>query len=120
MAESKKNKHLTPEDRKEIEDCLCKRMSFKAIAKLISKDPTTISYEVKHHRTILLPGKQGRPVRFLQIGKHVRIRTCANFCTGSLGTHPKPRIHTSCELRVFTLSPYLHTTKSTFFFGTNP
>ena len=50
MAESKKNKHLTPEDRKEIEDCLCKRMSFKAIAKLISKDPTTISYEVKHHR----------------------------------------------------------------------
>ena len=33
----------------------------------------------------------------------VRIRTCANFCTGSLGTHPKPRNHTSCELRVFTL-----------------
>ena len=31
----------------------------------------------------------------------VQIRTCANFCTGSLGTHPKPRDHTSCELRVF-------------------
>ena len=31
----------------------------------------------------------------------VQIRTCANFCTGSLGTHPKPRNHTSCELRVF-------------------
>ena len=31
----------------------------------------------------------------------VLIRTCANFCTGSLGTHPKPRDHTSCELRVF-------------------
>ena len=26
-----------------------------------------------------------------------------NFCTGSLGTPPKPRDHTSCELRVFTL-----------------
>lgn len=38
------------EDRKEIEECLGKRMSFKAIAQLISKDPTTISYEVKHHR----------------------------------------------------------------------
>ncbi|MBP5169104.1 MAG: hypothetical protein ILP14_07865, partial [Oscillospiraceae bacterium] len=48
----------------------------------------------------------------LQIGEHVRmaiqyfassvlIRTCANFCTGSLGTHPKPRDRTSCELRVF-------------------
>ena len=31
----------------------------------------------------------------------VQIRTCANFCTGSLGTHPKPRNRTLCELRVF-------------------
>jgi len=46
---SKKNKHLTIEDRKEIEDCLNKQMTFKAIGKLIDKDPTTISYEVKHH-----------------------------------------------------------------------
>ena len=50
MAESKKNKHLTLEDRMEIEQCLDKHMPFKAIARLISKDPTTISYEVKHHR----------------------------------------------------------------------
>ena len=47
---SKKNKHLTQEDRIEIEECLNKRMTFKAIAKLIVKDPTTVSYEVKHHR----------------------------------------------------------------------
>ena len=47
--QSKKNKHLTIEDRKEIEDCLNKQMTFKAIGKLIDKDPTTISYEVKHH-----------------------------------------------------------------------
>ena len=46
----KKNKHLTLEDRQLIEDCLQKRMTFKAIAKLIEKDPTTVSYEVKHHR----------------------------------------------------------------------
>lgn len=46
----KKNKHLTMEDRREIEECLGKRMSFKAIARLIQKDPTTVSYEVKHHR----------------------------------------------------------------------
>lgn len=46
----KKNKHLTPEDRREIEECLSKRMTFKAIGKLISKDPTTISYEIKHHK----------------------------------------------------------------------
>lgn len=33
---SKKNKHLTPEDRREIKECLSKRMTFKAIGKLIS------------------------------------------------------------------------------------
>ena len=46
----KKNKHLTLEDRRTIEDCLQKQMPFKAIAKLIGKDPTTVSYEVKNHR----------------------------------------------------------------------
>ena len=50
------------------------------------------------------------PYRFCKLASRVRIavyyfassvqiRTCANFCTGSLGTHPKPRNHTSCELR---------------------
>ncbi len=47
----KKNKHLTIEDRAEIQECLNRRMTFKDIAKLIGKDPTTISYEVKHHRS---------------------------------------------------------------------
>lgn len=47
---SKKNKHLTAEDRKEIEDCLRRQMTFKDIAQLIQKDPSTISYEIKHHR----------------------------------------------------------------------
>lgn len=46
----KKNKHLTQEDRIQIEECLNKCMHFKDIAKLIEKDPTTVSYEVKHHR----------------------------------------------------------------------
>ena len=49
MAQNK-YKHLTPEERREIEECLEKKMSFKAIARLISKDPTTVSYEIKHHR----------------------------------------------------------------------
>ena len=46
-----KNKHLTGEQRKEVEECLAKRMTFKAIGRFLEKDPTTISYEVKHHRT---------------------------------------------------------------------
>ena len=44
------NKHLTIEQRKEIEACLDHGVTFKAIAKRIEKDPTTVSYEVKHHR----------------------------------------------------------------------
>lgn len=45
----KKNKHLTLDDRIEIQECLNKGMTFKAISQRISKDPTTISKEVKLH-----------------------------------------------------------------------
>ena len=48
----KKNKHMTLEDRIEIQECLYKRMTFKAIAKRVGKDPTTISKEVKLHAQI--------------------------------------------------------------------
>ena len=44
-----KNKHLTRDDRREIMECLDKGMTFKAIAARVSKDPTTISKEVKKH-----------------------------------------------------------------------
>lgn len=46
---SEKNKHMTYEDRLEIQECLNKRMTFKAAAGRIGKDPTTVSKEVKLH-----------------------------------------------------------------------
>lgn len=46
---SKKNKHMTLDDRIEIQECLCKGMHFKDIAKRIDKDQTTVSKEVKNH-----------------------------------------------------------------------
>lgn len=49
MTDSKKNKHMTLDDRIEIQECLNKGMTFKAIAKRICKDPTTVSKEVKLH-----------------------------------------------------------------------
>lgn len=49
MNEEKKNKHMLLEDRIEIQECLCKGMTFKAIARRIGKDPTTVSKEVKLH-----------------------------------------------------------------------
>ena len=45
----KKNKHMTLEDRIEIQECLSKGMTFKAIGQRIGKSQTTISREVKIH-----------------------------------------------------------------------
>ena len=45
----KKYKHLTQQDRLEIQECLNKGMSFKDIGKRIEKDQTTVSKEVKKH-----------------------------------------------------------------------
>ena len=48
-ATNKKFKHMTIEDRIEIQECLDKGMTFKAIGRRISKDQTTVSKEVKKH-----------------------------------------------------------------------
>ena len=45
-------KHLTLDDRKFIADSLAKGMSFKDISRFLCKDPTTISKEVKLHRSL--------------------------------------------------------------------
>jgi IS30 family transposase len=49
---SKKNKHMTMDDRLEIQDCLNHGMTFKAIAQRIGKDQTTVSKEVKKHLSV--------------------------------------------------------------------
>ena len=46
---SEKYKHLTIEDRNEIQQCLDHGMTFKSIAARIGKDQTTVSKEVKKH-----------------------------------------------------------------------
>lgn len=49
MNNEKRNKHMTLDDRIEIQECLNKGMTFKAIGERIGKDQTTISKEVKLH-----------------------------------------------------------------------
>ena len=44
-----KNKHMSLQDRIEIQECLSKGMTFKAIANRIGKSQTTVSREVKLH-----------------------------------------------------------------------
>ena len=49
MTENSKNKHLTLQDRIEIQECLRHEMTFKDIARRIGKNPTTVSREVRNH-----------------------------------------------------------------------
>lgn len=55
-----KNKHLTLDDRYTIQHSLEKGMSFKAIGRLLGKDCTTISKEIKGH---IIFEKKGAPYR---------------------------------------------------------
>lgn len=63
-----KNKHMTLDDRIEIQSCLDRGMTFKAIAKRIAKDQTTVSKEVKKHIVVntndfpVTTGLNGKPV----------------------------------------------------------
>lgn len=47
ITNERKNKHMTLEDRMEIQECLTHGMTFKAIGQRIGKSQTTISREVK-------------------------------------------------------------------------
>lgn len=52
MSNTKKNKHMTLDDRLEIQEGISKGLTFKKIAEIIQKDPTTISKEVKLHSKV--------------------------------------------------------------------
>lgn len=65
-----KYKHMSEEDRIEIEDCLRCGVSFKDIGKRIGKDQTTVSKEVKKHIVVMPPsgiiaGAEPEPCRNL-------------------------------------------------------
>ena len=55
-----KNKHLSLEDRHKIENGLNDRLSFKEIGKLIDKDCTSISREVRNHYIVKNTGCFGK------------------------------------------------------------
>lgn len=55
-----KNKHLSFEDRLNIEKGLMERKSFKEIAKSIDKNCTTVSREIKNHYVTVNIGAIGR------------------------------------------------------------
>jgi IS30 family transposase len=84
-AESTKHKHLTLEEREEIQECLAKGICFKAIAARIGKDPTTVSKEVKKHITVITPNVQrfnidGTPIENTICSKLIKAPFVCNGC----------------------------------------
>ena len=64
---NKKGKHLTKEDRGEIQILLDGKMNFKAIAKYLNNDQTTISKEVKkrlivYQTSTITKDEHGNPI----------------------------------------------------------
>lgn len=83
-----KNKHLTLEQRIEIQDCLLHGMTFKAIARRIGKDPTTVSKEVKRNLTV----KQVNYQCYDQYGNQLSPQPCPKLLKA-------PFVCNSCEKR---------------------
>ena len=80
------NKHLSFNDRLIIENNLSLSKSFKYIGKLLNKDCTTISKEIRNHYKVMNTGSVGR--RFnnclfrktcVNRGKNCIISNCINF-----------------------------------------
>lgn len=82
-------KHLTLEDRNYIEQALNQDMTFKEIAKFLSKDPTTISKEVKKHKTRKEPN---------------RFNGCGNICSHRFSCRRKNVCGRNCNFLCFKCS----------------
>jgi len=67
---------MTLDDRIEIQTCLDRGMTFKAIAKIIGKDQTTVSKEVKKHITV---NTNDLPVKIDRNGKPIPITPCSQL-----------------------------------------
>jgi IS30 family transposase len=92
---SKKNKHLTLDERLEIQECLNRKMTFKAIGALLSKDQTTISKEVKKHidardEGIRRTGADGNPAT---------AEICPTLLKAPFVCNPCGKRHARCKFR---------------------
>jgi len=69
-----KNKHLTNEERRQLEHLLRAKRSIKAIAHILGKSPSTISREIKKHA---LPSNKSAPGRIRN--RCLYRRSCSKF-----------------------------------------
>lgn len=91
----KKNKHLTFDDRIEIQQCLDHSMTFKAIAGRIGKDQTTVSKEVKKHLTF----SECTVTHLSKDGKELPPPTCPKLMKAPFVCNPCEKKRWSCPYR---------------------
>ena len=98
MSDSKyiKNKHMNLDDRIEIQKCLDLGMTFKAIARRIAKDQTTVSKEVKKHITV---NTNNLPVNFEKNGKSVATAPCPELLKAPFVCNGCKRRRTRCQFQ---------------------
>jgi len=88
-----KNKHMTLDDRIEIQECLNKGMTFKSIGRRIGKDQTTISKEVKKHMV-----ERASSVKITkEDGTPAEVKGCANLLKAPFVCNPCSR-RRGCQL----------------------
>lgn len=92
---AKKDKHLTLEDRLEIQDCLYHGMTFKAIAQRIGKDQTTVSKEVKKHLIV----EASAVKRVDQSGTDPENSICPSLLKAPFVCNPCEKRHTRCSFQ---------------------
>lgn len=89
---NKKNKHMTLDDRLEIQECINHGMTFKAIAQRIGKDQTTVSKEVKKHLTVNpAPTKQ-----YDRKGNLLETPPCPKLLKAPFVCNPCQKRHSHC------------------------
>ena len=77
------NKHLTLNDRFVIQNELREGQSFKFIADLLDKDPSTISKEIKSHFVIKRTGAYGRSFNDCALQQNCHIQNLCHNCSHS-------------------------------------
>lgn len=89
-----KNKHMTLDERLEIQGCLNHGMTFKAIAARIGKDQTTISKEVKKHLSVA-----PTTVKHMKSDGTLANPICPQLLKAPFVCNPCKKRHTNCSFQ---------------------
>jgi len=89
---AKKNKHLSFEDRIEIQECLNHGATFKATAARIGKDQTTVSKEVKRHLVSKAPSFK----KMKEDGTPMETPPCPKLLKAPFICNPCDKRHRNC------------------------